>query len=71
MCGLLREKFPELKRAVDILGPIKKEVAHELGLREDIPILLHNMATLPSAIPDRYFIANEQVEPVSRQPVAG
>ncbi len=102
MCGLLREKFPELKRAVDILGPIKKEVAQELGLRDDIPIitgthdiasaavgsgaikdfqahlyvgtsswitchvpfkktdLLHNMATLPSAIPGRYFIANEQ-----------
>jgi xylulokinase len=102
ICGLSREKFPELKRAVDILGPIKKEVAQELGLKEDIPViagthdiasaaigsgaigdfqghlyvgtsswitchvpfkktdLLHNMATLPSAIPGRYFIANEQ-----------
>jgi xylulokinase len=102
ICGLSREKFPELKRAVDILGPIKKEVAQELGLNEDIPViagthdissaavgsgaiadfqghlyvgtsswitchvpfkktdLLHNMATLPSAIPERYFIANEQ-----------
>jgi xylulokinase len=102
ICGLSREKFPELRRAVDILGPIKKEVAHELGLKEDIPViagthdiasaavgsgaiadfqghlyvgtsswitchvpfkktdLFHNMATLPSAIPERYFIANEQ-----------
>ena len=102
ICGLSREKFPELIRAIDILGPIKKEVAHELGLKEDIPViagthdiasaavgsgaigdfqghlyvgtsswitchvpfkktdLLHNMATLPSAIPERYFIANEQ-----------
>ena len=96
------EKFPDLKRAVDILGPIKKEVARELGLREDVKVVMgtpdvqaaalgsgavrnfeghlyigtsswitchvpykktdifHNMATLPSAIPDRYFIANEQ-----------
>ena len=102
MCGLSREKFPELKRAVDILGPIKREVAQELGLKANIPIiagthdissaalgsgavrdfqghlyvgtsswitchvpfkktdLLHNMATLPSSIPGRYFIANEQ-----------
>ena len=102
MCGLSREKFPELKCAVDILGPIKREVAQELGLKANIPIiagthdissaalgsgavrdfqghlyvgtsswitchvpfkktdLLHNMATLPSSIPGRYFIANEQ-----------
>ena len=102
ICGLSRDKFPELKRAVDILGPIKRDVARELGLKQDIPViagthdissaivgsgavgdfqghlyvgtsswitchvpfkktdLLHNMATLPSAIPERYFIANEQ-----------
>lgn len=100
--GIPREKFPELKRAVDILGPIKKEVAQELGLKPETPVitgtpdlhsaaigsgavrdfeghlyvgtsswitchvpfkktdLIHNMAALPSAIPNRYFIANEQ-----------
>jgi xylulokinase len=102
MCGVTRDKFPDLKRAIDLLGPIKKEVAQELGLPENTPVitgtpdvqsaaigsgavrdfephlyvgtsswitchvpfkktdLFHNMATLPAAIPDRYFIANEQ-----------
>ena len=102
LTGIAREKFPDLRRAVDILGPVKKDVAQELGLREDVPVVMgtpdlqaaalgsgavrdfeghlyigtsswltchvpfkktdifHNMATLPSAIPDRYFIANEQ-----------
>jgi xylulokinase len=102
MAGVEREKFPDLRRAVDILGPVKREVAHELGLREDVHVVMgtpdvqaaavgsgavrdfeahlyigtsswltchvpykktdifHNMATLPSAIPGRYFIANEQ-----------
>ena len=102
MTGVEREKFPDLRRAVDILGPIRKEVADELGLREDVQVVMgtpdvqaaalgsgavrdfeghlyigtsswltchvpykktdifHNMATLPSAIPERYFIANEQ-----------
>jgi xylulokinase len=102
ICGLSREKFPDLKRALDILGPIKKKVAQELGLNADIPVvvgtpdipsaaigsgavrdfqghlyvgtsswitchvpfkktdLFHNMAALPSALPERYFIANEQ-----------
>lgn len=102
MAGVEREKFPDLRRAVDILGPLAKEVAQELGLREDVQVVMgtpdvqaaalgsgavrdfeghlyigtsswltchvpykktdifHNMATLPSAIPGRYFIANEQ-----------
>jgi xylulokinase len=102
ICGLAREKFPALLPAIGILGPIKKEVAQQLGLKADIPViagthdicsaalgsgavadfqghlyvgtsswitchvpfkktdLLHNMATLPAAIPGRYFIANEQ-----------
>ncbi len=102
MAGVEREKFPDLKRAVDILGPVKKEVARELGLRENVQVVMgtpdvqaaavgsgavrdfeghlyigtsswltchvpykktdifHNMASLPSAIPGRYFIANEQ-----------
>lgn len=102
MSTLDRDKFPELRRAVDILGPIKDEVAKELGLRSDVQIVMgtpdvlsatigsgavrdyeghyyigtsswltchvpfkktdvfHNMASLPSAIPGRYFVANEQ-----------
>ena len=102
MSTVQRDKFPDLKRAVDILGPIKPEVAAELGLSEkvqvvmgtpDIPCaaigsgavkdfeghlyigtsswltchvpfkktnILHSMASLPSAIPGKYFIANEQ-----------
>ena len=102
LCGVTRDKFPDLRRAVDILGPLKKEVAQELGLNENTPVitgtpdlpgaaigsgavrdfeghlyvgtsswitchvpykktdLFHNMAALPSAIPERYFIANEQ-----------
>ena len=96
------EKLPELKQAVDILGPITAQVAHEWGLSQETPVVMgtpdiqsaaigsgavrdyqghlyigtsswltchvpfkktdvfHNMATLPSAIPLRYFIANEQ-----------
>lgn len=102
MSTLDREKFPDLKRAIDILGPIRKEVAEDLGLNGDIMVVMgtpdvqsaaigsgavrdfeghlyigtsswltchvpfkktdifHNMASLPSAIPGRYFIANEQ-----------
>lgn len=102
MVGLERNKFPALKRSVDVLGPIKKEVARELGLREGVRVVMgtpdvtsaaigsgavrdfeghlyigtsswltchvpfkktdifHNMASLPSAIPGRYFVANEQ-----------
>ncbi len=102
MSGVVREKFPNLKSATDILGPLKKEVVRELGLNENVQVvmgtpdipsaaigsgavrdfeghlyvgssswitchvpfkktdLFHNMATLPSAIPERYFIANEQ-----------
>jgi xylulokinase len=102
MATVEREKFPELKHATDILGPLKKEVARELGLPEEVQVImgtpdipsaavgsgavrdfeghlyvgtsswltchvpfkktdiLHNMASLPSAIPGKYFIANEQ-----------
>lgn len=96
------EKLPDLGRAVDVLGPLRPEVAEELGLGRDVKVILgtpdvqsaavgsgavrdyeghlyigtsswitchvpfkktdilHNMACLPSALPDRYFIANEQ-----------
>jgi xylulokinase len=95
-------KLPELRRAVDILGPIRPEVASELGLPAGIPVVMgtpdlhsaaigsgavadfephlyvgtsswltchvpykktdvfHNMASLPSAVPGRYFLVNEQ-----------
>ncbi|MBW1642780.1 MAG: FGGY-family carbohydrate kinase [Deltaproteobacteria bacterium] len=102
MASLEREKLPELKRTIDILGPIKKEVADELGLKEDVQLvmgtpdimaaalgsgavrdyeghiyigtsswisahvpfkktdLFHAMASIPSAIPDKYILVNEQ-----------
>ena len=97
-----RAKLPDLRRATDILGPIRPDVARELGLPPDIPVivgtpdmhsaavgsgavgdfephlyigtsswltchvptkktdLFHNMASLPSAVPGKYFIADEQ-----------
>ncbi|MFQ5751794.1 MAG: FGGY-family carbohydrate kinase [bacterium] len=95
-------KLPALMRAVDILGPIKSEIAEELGLHENVQVVmgtpdlqsaaigsgavrdyeahlyigtsawlvchvpfkktdvLHNMASLPAAIPEKYLVANEQ-----------
>lgn len=100
--GLERRRLPELKRAVDVLGPILPEVARELGLGDHVQVIMgtpdvqaaaigsgavadfephfyigtsswltchvpfkktdivRNMASLPSAIPGRYFVANEQ-----------
>ncbi len=97
-----RAKLPELKQAVDVLGPLTRAAAQELGLLPGIPVVMgtpdlqsaalgsgalrdfqphlyvgtsswltchvpykktdifHNMASLPSAIPGKYFIANEQ-----------
>lgn len=102
LAGIEREKLPDLQRAVDVLGPLKPEVARALGLNDNLPVvtgtpdvqaaaigsgaipdfepllyigtssflichvpfkktdLLHNMASLPSPIPNRYFLANEQ-----------
>jgi len=95
-------KFPMLKRSIDVLGPLKKEVSDELGLLKDTKVVMgapdlhsatvgsgavrnyethiyigtsdwvlchvpykktdisHNMASIPSAIPGRYMVANEQ-----------
>ncbi len=100
--GVDRDKLPELKRAVDVLGQLRPEIAAELGLSEKTQViagtpdmhsaaigsgavrdydghlyvgtsswlqcfvpfkkidLFHNMSSLPSAIPGRYFLANEQ-----------
>ncbi len=99
---LPREKLPDLRRAVDVIGTLSPKAAAELGLNEatkvvggtpDVPAaavgsgavgdfeghlyvgtsswltchvpfkktdLIHNMASLPSALPGRYFIGNEQ-----------
>jgi xylulokinase len=100
--GLDLDKLPALKGAVDVLGPLRPEVAAEWGLPAGTPVvagmpdihsaalgsgaaqdyeahlylgtsawlachvpfkktdLLHNMASLPSAIPERYLLINEQ-----------
>ena len=102
LTALEREKFPDLKQAKDILGPIKSEVAEELGLHQDIQVVMgtpdvpsaaigsgavrdfeahiylgtsswiachvpfkktdifHSIASLPSAIPNKYLVTNEQ-----------
>lgn len=99
---LPREKLPDLRRAVDVIGTLSAKAAVELGLNEgtkvvggtpDVPAaavgsgavgdfdghlyvgtsswltchvpfkktdIIHNMASLPSALPGRYFIGNEQ-----------
>lgn len=100
--GVEREKLPDLLPAGSVLGPLRPEVARELGLSEKVQVvtgtpdiqaaavgsgavrdgeahlcigtsswiiahlpykksdLFHNMATLPSAIPNRYMLTNEQ-----------
>jgi xylulokinase len=102
MSNVEREKLPELKQAVEVLGPLTPEAAAELGLSPKVQVIMgtpdvhsaaigsgavrdfeghiyvgtsswlachvpfkktdlfHNMCTLPSAIPGRYMIINEQ-----------
>jgi xylulokinase len=102
LVGLDRDKFPDLLRSTDVLGPLLPGPAGELGVAAGVPVvggttdfqssgigsgavkdyaghlyvgtsswiscyvpfkktdLFHNMATLPSAIPGRYSVANEQ-----------
>lgn len=97
-----REKLPDLKGSIEVLGPLKKNIAEELGLNAGVRVVMgspdyhaaaigsgaikdfeghicigtsswisahipfkkldaiHSIATLPSAIPDRYLIADEQ-----------
>lgn len=99
---LPREKLPDLRRSVDVIGSLTQEAANDLGLdagtkvvggTPDVPAaavgsgavgdfeghlyvgtsswltchvpfkktdLIHNMASLPSALPGRYFVGNEQ-----------
>lgn len=40
MAGMDRDKLPDLKRSIDVLGPIKKEVADELGLSPDVKVVM-------------------------------
>jgi len=102
MTGLEREKLPDLLGSTDIVGTLRKEVAQELGLSEEVKVvggapdfhaaiigsgavrnyeaclcvgtstflschypnkktdIAHNMASLPSGIPGKYVIMNEQ-----------
>jgi xylulokinase len=102
MAGVDVNKLPDLKQSTDILGTIKPGIAAELGIPENVKVVLgtadtqsaaigsgavkdyeahlylgtsswlscfvpkkgtdidHNMAAVPSAIPGRYSVANEQ-----------
>ncbi|RDE12182.1 MAG: xylulose kinase [Candidatus Thorarchaeota archaeon] len=97
-----KTKLPPIMRSVDVLGPLSKEVANQLGLTQDVKVVVgaadvpssiigsgavrdfeghvyigtstwischvpfkktdigHNFASVPSAVPGRYFIADEQ-----------
>jgi len=99
---LPKEKLPVLKSSVDVLGVVKQDVARELGLSDDVKVVMgtpdvhsaavgsgavqdyeahlyvgtsswltchvpfkmtslaYNMAALPSAIPGKYLLMNEQ-----------
>ncbi|MFW9866998.1 MAG: FGGY-family carbohydrate kinase [Candidatus Thorarchaeota archaeon] len=96
------KKLPELKSSIDVLGPLKSNVADELGLNKDVKVIMGapdfstatigsgavsnyethiyigtsdwctchvpykktdislGMASIPSAIPGKYMVANEQ-----------
>jgi len=102
MSGISKDKLPDLRQAVDVIGPVKKEVADELGLSPDTKVIMgtpdlhsaaigsgavkdfqghlyigtsswllchvpfkktdmfHNMGSLPSAVPGKYLLINEQ-----------
>lgn len=102
LAGIARDKLPDLMPATAVLGTVLPQVAQELGLREDVRVVMgtpdvqsaavgsgavndfeshlyigtsawlcchvpykktdlaHNMASLPSALPNRYLLTNEQ-----------
>ncbi len=102
ICGLDREKLPELCSSTDIIGTLKSDVAGKLGLKNDVKVIggtpdvlsasigscavkdyeghiyigtsswltchvpfkktdiAHSIASLPSGIPGRYLVTNEQ-----------
>jgi xylulokinase len=40
LATLEQDMLPDLKQSIDILGPLKKEIANELGLREDVQVIM-------------------------------
>ncbi len=40
MYDLERDKLPDLKSSIDVLGPVRKEIADELGLRPDVQVVM-------------------------------
>jgi len=48
MSTLDRDKLPELKRSIDVLGTVKGEIAEELGLRKDVKVVMGS-PDVPSA----------------------
>lgn len=102
LCGLDKEKLPELVKTNSVLGNVSKEIAAQFNLNTDVKVIsgtpdvhsaavgsgavkdyeghlyvgtsswlvchvpfkktdiFHNMGTIPSALPGRYLIANEQ-----------
>jgi xylulokinase len=38
--GVDREKLPDLRKAVEILGPLRPEAARDLDLRPGIPVIV-------------------------------
>lgn len=102
LCGIDKEKLPDLVKTNSVLGNISKEMADVFGLNADVKVIagtpdmqsaavgsgavkdfeghlyvgtsswlvthvpykkadiFHNMGTIPSALPGRYIIANEQ-----------
>lgn len=57
LCGVEREKLPDLKPTNAILGPLKKEVAADLGLPDGTPVVmatpdLHSAAIGSGAVRD-------------------
>jgi xylulokinase len=100
--GIERVKLPPMKRSIDVLGPLKAEVAEEIGVPRETKVVMgspdhqsacigsgavrdfeghvyigtsswvqcvvpfkktdmfHSIASLPTAIPGKYYAVNEQ-----------
>ncbi len=48
--GIERDKFPDIVKCTDVLGPLKKDVARELGLKEDTVVVAGAMDTTAAAV---------------------
>jgi xylulokinase len=102
LCGIDKNKLPDLVKTNSVLGNVSKNIAEQFGLSADVKVIsgtpdmqsaavgsgavkdfeghlyvgtsswlvahvpfkkadiFHNMGTIPSALPGRYIIANEQ-----------